>query len=327
MAVQNNFAGGHPRVCQNCLALTNRQRKLLRDIERTNPGFTRHFLETLAGTTQPNPQPQAIAREQPKPVEEQKPEAAPAHPAKKGLLGRMKDGPTKTLLLKGGKAGAGAIGATLLYQVADNLEDWLSGSRDAASSVYGVITDNFTGAGDTLSSPLVTLGAALGAGFLWGRMAWQRLRKAWRAAAESAGNQAALAKEKLAARIRAAAEFTRSVSKAAFVALTCYHMPNLMDAGRSLVEFDPGLSPVAQAQQFLNQFFSAAPATLVPLFAYALVKGLELLASPLKDFIEWCNCKRKGKLPEEQIGPAAGQAEAKKDAQAALEPPAGPAAS
>lgn len=316
MGGQNNSAGGRPFVCQRCLAMTRDERRLLTRIAKRDPEFARRFLETLM---LPEPRPagqqlqaeKATQQQQAKPeTEEKKPDStAQAPPAKKQtLLEKIGDEATRNLLLKLKKAGVGAAGIAILYQAVDNLEDWVSG-RDAASSAYGVITDNFGGAADALSSPLVGLGAALGIGIFWGRNAWRRLKKAWKAAAQSAGNKITLANERLTERVRAAAEFIRSLSKTAFVALSCYHAHDLTEAGRKILEVDPNSDALGQAQQLLNQFFSAAPATLVPVFAYMLAKATEwLMAHSVRGFLEPVNEKKREKLLEEQRRPRAGEA-------------------
>ncbi|MCX6768796.1 MAG: hypothetical protein NTY83_03085, partial [Candidatus Micrarchaeota archaeon] len=136
-----------------------------------------------------------------------------------------------------------------------------------------------------------------------------------------------LANEKVTERIRAAAEFVRSASKTAFVALTCYHLPNLVEAGRSLVEVEPNSNALGQVHQILNQFFTAAPGALLPVFAYILAKAIEwLMVSSVKGILEPSNNRKKEKMLEEQrLGVE--QAAATTDAQAAptAKPPQGPA--
>lgn len=314
MGGENNSAGGRPFVCQRCLAMTRDERRLLTRIAKRDPEFARHFLQTLMrpepGQATPQPQAQPSAQQGKPGASEEKPETSgsAAQSKKPTLLEKIGDEATRNLLLKLKKAGVGAAGIAILYQAVDNLEDWVSG-RDAASSAYGVITDNFGGAADALSSPLVGLGAALGIGIFWGRNAWRRLKKAWKAAAQSAGNKITLANERLTERVRAAAEFIRSLSKTAFVALSCYHAHDLTEAGRKILEVDPNSDALGQAQQLLNQFFSAAPATLVPVFAYMLAKATEwLMAHSVRGFLEPVNEKKREKLLEEQRRPRAGEA-------------------
>jgi len=325
MAGQDNFAGDRANICQRCLAMTKDERRLLGRIAKRDPAFARRFLETLVQPEprQDGPQPPVQPAA---PQQQAKPEASA--PAKKmTLIDKIGDEATKSFLLKLRKAGVGAAGITILYQAVDNIEDWATG-RDAASSAYGVITDNFSAAGDALSSPLAGVAAAIGISFFWGRKAWNQLKKAWKAAAESVGNKMVLANERLTERIRAAAEFARSLSKAAFVALSCYHAHDFSEAGRRILEVDPNSDALGQAQQLLNQFFTAAPATLIPVFAYMLARATEwLMAYSVKGFLEPGNERKREKMLEGQRRLEAAQAEPKAVAQATqANPPQGPAA-
>ncbi|MCX6768611.1 MAG: hypothetical protein NTY83_02100, partial [Candidatus Micrarchaeota archaeon] len=160
MASQNNFAKNGANDCQRCLAMTNRERRLFTKFVKREPEFTRRLLESLA---QAEPK-QAAPQQQ---AQQASPKPAPTA-EKATLLDRIEGVATKNLLAKLKKMGVSAAGITILYQAIDNIEDWTSG-RDAASSAYGVITDNFTNwraaiepVGDVLSSPVFSLGAALG---------------------------------------------------------------------------------------------------------------------------------------------------------------------
>lgn len=323
MAGQNNFAGDRAKECQRCLAMTNAERRLFRKIATKDPAFTRRLLESLA---QAEPR-QAATRQQ---TQQAAPQPAP-QAEKATLLDKIEGVATQNLLAKLRKMGVSAAGITILYQVIDNIGDWSNG-RDAASAAYGVITDNFTNwraavepVKDVLSSPLVSVGAAVGIGFLWGRKAWRQLKKAWKAAAESVENKIVLTNEKVTERIKRVAEFVRSVSKTAFAALTCYHLPNLVEAGRSLVEVEPNSSALGQVHQLLNHFFKAAPGALIPVFAYILAKTIEwLMVSSVKGILEPSNNRKKEKLLEEQRRLEAGQVAAKAAAPAAPAEPAKP---
>jgi hypothetical protein len=156
-----------------------------------------------------------------------------------------------------------------------------------------------------------------------GRRAWRQLKKSWKAAEESVEKGMALANEKLTGRINAAAEFVKSISKAAFAALTCYHLPSLTEAGRSILEVGPNSNALSQAHQILNHFFSAAPSTLLPVFAYILAVAAKWLAVSSRGFLEPINNRRRERMLEEQRIKAEA---AKADAQAVpAKPPQGPA--
>jgi hypothetical protein len=295
-------------------------RRALGKLVAENPAFASRFLESLA---------QAGPKQS---VQQPQPAAQPAPTAGKGtILDKMTGVAAKNAFAKAKKVGAGAAGITLLYQAVDNLEDWATG-RDAASSAYGVITDNFTNwqaavepVSDVLSSPLVSLGAALGVGFLLGRRAWRQLKKSWKAATESVGNKVVLANEKLAERVKVVTEFVKSISKTAFAALTCYHLPGLMDAGRRIVEVEPNSDALGQLHQILNQFFTVAPGAFIPVFAYLLAKAAEWLVVSSVAFLEPGNNRKREKILEGQRRLEA-EAEPKAAAQAApAKPPEGPA--
>ncbi|MFA5412073.1 MAG: hypothetical protein WC350_01850 [Candidatus Micrarchaeia archaeon] len=305
--------------------MTNAERKLLIKVARRNPEFAKRFLESLT----PAEPKQAAPQQQAQQVAPQ-----PAPPAGKiTLLGKLLDKlglgseATKKTLAQARKIGVGAAGTTLIYQALDNIGD-LANGRDPASSAYGIITDNFTNwraavepVSDVLSSPLVGLGAALGVGFVWGRKAWRQLKKAWTAAAESVERGMVLANEKLTERVKVVAEFVKSASKAAFVALTCYHLPNLMGAGRSLVEVEPNSDALGQVHQIANQFFTAAPGTTVPVFAYILAAVAQwLTVSLVMGILEPGNNRKREQILEEQRRLKAEPAATTADAQAA--PPA-----
>jgi hypothetical protein len=295
-------------------------RRALGRLVAENPVFASRFLESLA-------------QAEPKQASQQQAAPQPAPTAEKAtILDKITGVAAKNTLAKIKRVGAGAAGITLLYQAIDNLGDWTSG-RDAASSAYGVITDNFTNwraavepVADVLSSPLVALGAALGVGFLLGRKAWRQLKKSWKAATESVGNKIVLANEKVTERVKMAAEFAKSISKTAFAALTCYHLPDLIDAGRRIVEVEPNSGALSQLHQILNQFFTAAPGALIPVFAYFLAKATEwLMVSSVAGFLEPGNKRKKEKMLEEQRRFEAGQAETTAQAAPSAKPPEGPA--
>lgn len=306
-----------PTDCTRCLAMSKAGRRALGKLVAENPVFASRFLESLV------------------PAEPKQAAPQPAPTAEKAtLLDKLGGVVAKKTFAKAKRVGAGAAGITLLYQAVDNLEDWTTG-RDAASSAYGIITDNFTNwqaavepIRDVLSSPLVAFVAALGVGFVWGRKAWRQLKKAWKAASESVENKIVLANERLTEKIRIFSEFVKSASKTAFVALTCYHLPDLMEAGRRIVEVEPDSGAWSQLQQVSNQIFTAAPGALIPVFAYILAKATEwLMVSSVASFLEPGNNRKREQILEEQRRLEAGQAAATADAQAAppAKPPDGPA--
>ncbi len=262
-----------PKECLLCLSMTRQERRLFSRVASRNPEFARRFLESLA---KPGQERQAL----PEPKQESKgatEEQKQGEPAKKPPGERPAGTAAPIGALK--KIGAGAAGATLVYQSVDNLLEFIGG-RDAASSAYGVITDNFSALGNILSYPLVSAAAAFGVLAVFGRSALHRLKDAWNAAAGTAIGKA-----------KAAVAFAASASKAAFAALACYHFPGLIDAGRNLA--NSGSSQAEHALHLLDKFFHAAPGTILPLSAYLLAKAADwLLTSSLAELA--LRVKKKG---------------------------------
>jgi len=230
-------------------------------------------------------------------------QAQPQEPAKgKGLIQKVEEAITTDTLQKTKKLGVGTAGVSVLYQVIDNIGDWSNG-RTALDSALGVVTDFFTNwrsaldfLKDVFSTAIIPASIGTGIAILWGSKAWRGLKATWK----KVNGAFALANEKAMAKVDAVAQSVKSFSKTAFIALSFYHLPSLIDTGRKLVEVEDNSSAWSQLNQIATSFFKAAPGAAIPVFMFitaAVVSGVILPVA--KDMMKNRNENKKAGLLEE----------------------------
>ena len=153
--------------------------------------------------------------------------------------------------------------------------------------------------GDVLPKGIAAAAGAVGIALFWGRKAWRQFKAGWK----ELGSAVLLANELVTTRVEKVADAIKSFSKTAFIALTALYLPNLVDAGRKLVEVDPSSGPWAPFIQLYNvveNFFKAAPGTVYPLLTYILATAITSFIVPsTKGLLKSRNERKKLALKDE----------------------------